>query len=83
MWPALFFTMVLCVTFLYTIYIIFRQKKVAQAKADSAAIAVQMQALKQQSGKEYLTLKWIEKWNGQLPSVVTNDKMIPMLNLGN
>lgn len=59
------------------------EQKVAQAKADSAAIAVQMQALKQQSGKEYLTLKWIEKWNGQLPSVVTNDKMIPMLNLGN
>jgi regulator of protease activity HflC (stomatin/prohibitin superfamily) len=57
------------------------EQKVAQAKADSAAIAVQMQALKQQSGKEYLTLKWIEKWNGQLPSVVGNDKMLPMVNL--
>jgi regulator of protease activity HflC (stomatin/prohibitin superfamily) len=57
------------------------EQRVAQAKADSAAIAVQMQALKQQSGKEYLTLKWIEKWNGQLPSVVGNDKMLPMVNL--
>ena len=34
MWPALFFTIVLCVTFLYTIYIIFRQKKVTELKND-------------------------------------------------
>lgn len=59
------------------------EQRVAKAKADSAAIAVQMQALKQQSGKEYLILKWIEKWDGKLPDVVANDKMIPMLNLGN
>ena len=58
------------------------EQKVAQAKAESEAIAVQMQALKQHSGKEYLTLKWIEKWDGKLPDVVANDKMIPMLNLG-
>lgn len=57
------------------------EQKVAQAKADSAAITVQMQALKQQSGKEYLTLKWIEKWDGQLPNVVANEKMVPMFNI--
>lgn len=34
MWPALFFTIVLCITFLYTIYIIFRQKKVTELKND-------------------------------------------------
>ena len=32
--PALFFTIVLCITFLYTIYIIFRQKKVTELKND-------------------------------------------------
>ena len=32
--PALFFTIVLCVTFIYTIFIIFRQKKVTELKND-------------------------------------------------
>ena len=32
--PALFFTVVLCVTFIFTIYIIFRQKKVTELKND-------------------------------------------------
>ncbi len=32
--PALFFTIVLCVTFIFTIYIIFRQKKVTELKND-------------------------------------------------
>ena len=32
--PALFFTIVLCVTFIYTLFIIFRQKKVTELKND-------------------------------------------------
>ena len=32
--PSLFFTIVLCMTFVYTIYIIFRQKKVTELKND-------------------------------------------------
>ena len=32
--PALFFTIVLCVAFIYTIYVIFRQKKVTELKND-------------------------------------------------
>lgn len=32
--PALFFTLVLCVTFIFTIYAIFRQKKVTEIKND-------------------------------------------------
>lgn len=32
--PALFFTLVLCVTFIFTIYTIFRQKKVTEIKND-------------------------------------------------
>lgn len=57
------------------------EQRVAQARADSTVIALQMAALKQQHGKEYLTLKWIEKWNGNLPSVVSNDKMMPVVDL--
>lgn len=30
---------------------------------------------------EYLMLKWIEKWDGKLPQVNGNDKMIPMYNI--
>ena len=57
------------------------EQKVAKAKADSATITLQLNALKKQSGKDYLTLKWIEKWNGQLPDVVANEKMLPVVNL--
>ena len=32
--PALFFTVVLCITFMYTLFIIFRQKKVTEIKND-------------------------------------------------
>ncbi len=32
--PALFFTVVLCIAFMYTIYVIFRQKKVTELKND-------------------------------------------------
>ena len=32
--PALFFTVVLCISFIYTIYVIFRQKKVTELKND-------------------------------------------------
>lgn len=58
------------------------KQKVARARADSTVIALQMKALKQQSGSEYLMLKFIEKWDGQLPDVVTgNDKMLQMLDV--
>ena len=48
------------------------EQRVAKAKAE---------ALKKQNGKEYLMLKWIEKWDGKLPQVNGNDKMIPMINI--
>lgn len=40
-----------------------------KAKADSTVIAVQMAALKTQGGKDYLMLKYLEKWDGHLPQV--------------
>lgn len=57
------------------------EQRISKAKADSATIALQMKALRQQNGKDYLTLKWIEKWNGTMPSVVASDKMMPVVNL--
>ncbi|MCQ2106346.1 MAG: prohibitin family protein [Fibrobacter sp.] len=52
------------------------EQKVAKAKADSAVIALQMQALKQQNGKEYLMLKYIEKWDGKLPQVSNGNALV-------
>lgn len=57
------------------------EQRVAKAKADSATITLQMNALRKQNGKDYLTLKWIEKWNGTMPNVVASDKMMPVVNL--
>lgn len=57
------------------------EQRIAKAKADSAVIALQMEALKKQNGKEYLMLKWIEKWDGKLPDVVANDKLLPVIDM--
>ena len=57
------------------------EQRVAKAKADSAVIALQMEALKKQNGKEYLMLKWIEKWDGKLPQANVNAKIIPLFNM--
>lgn len=57
------------------------EQRIAKAKADSAVIALQMEALKKQNGKEYLMLKWIEKWDGKLPQVNANEKTIPVINM--
>ena len=57
------------------------EQKVAKARADSTEMAIKMATLKSQSGKEYLQLKWIEKWNGELPKFVSDNKSIPMINM--
>ena len=57
------------------------EQKVAKARADSTEMAIKMATLKSQSGKEYLQLKWIEKWDGQLPRFVSDGKSIPMVNM--
>ena len=55
--------------------------KVIAAKADSVAIATRLKALKQQNSKEYITLRWIETWDGKLPNVVANDKVMPIVDM--
>ena len=57
------------------------EQKVSKAKADSTVIALQLEALKKQNSKEYLSLKWIEKWDGKLPQVNAGDKTMPVINL--
>jgi regulator of protease activity HflC (stomatin/prohibitin superfamily) len=43
------------------------EQRVAQAEAEAKAIKAQAEAITKQGGAEYVQLKWIEKWNGQLP----------------
>lgn len=55
--------------------------KVIAAKADSVAIAVKLRALKQQNTKEYITLQWIDSWDGKLPNVLGNEKIMPIVDM--
>lgn len=58
------------------------EQRVATAKAEAEAIKAQAEAINKQGGSEYVQLKWIEKWNGQLPTTqMGNGGAIPMINL--
>lgn len=56
------------------------QQRIAIAEAEARAIQIQAQAIKEQGGTEYVQLKAIEKWNGQLPATITGGA-IPFIQL--
>lgn len=49
------------------------EQKVVAAEAQAKAIEIQAKAIQTQWGAEYVKLKWIEKWNGQLPTTMAWD----------
>lgn len=57
------------------------QQRVEQAKAEAEAIRIQAQAITQQGGKDYVNLKAIEAWNGELPQNFVPGSAIPFINL--
>lgn len=57
------------------------QQQIESAKAEAETIRIQAQAITQQGGKDYVQLKAIEKWNGQLPTQFIPDSSVPFLNL--
>jgi len=57
------------------------QQTIESAKAQAEAIRIQAQAITQQGGKEYVNLKWVEKWNGTLPTT-TLGGAVPLINIG-
>jgi len=59
------------------------EQRTTQAKAEAEAIKIQAEAITSQGGKEYVNLKWVEKWNGQTPSTILGDKTNAFINLGN
>lgn len=56
-------------------------QRVAQAKAEAEAIKIQAEAITQQGGKDYVQLKAIEQWNGQLPSQMIPGATVPFIDL--
>lgn len=46
------------------------EQKVVAAEAQAKAIEIQAKAIQNQWGAEYVKLKWIEKWNGNLPETM-------------
>jgi regulator of protease activity HflC (stomatin/prohibitin superfamily) len=49
------------------------EQRIAEAKGEAEAIKIQAQAIQQQGGAEYVKLQAINKWNGQMPSIVPSN----------
>ncbi len=45
-------------------------QKIVAAEAQAKAIEIQAKAIQSQGGKEYVNLKWVEKWDGKLPETI-------------
>ena len=56
------------------------EQRISQAQGEAEAIRIQAQAIQNQGGAEYVNLKAIEKWNGQLPAYMLGDS-VPLINL--
>src|SRR3990167_7425319 len=56
------------------------EQRIAEAKGEAEAINIQAKAIQQQGGAEYVRLKTIEKWDGELPVYSLGDS-VPLLNL--
>ncbi len=56
------------------------EQRITQAKAEAEAIAIQAEAIQSQGGAEYVNLKAIEKWDGDLPNYMMGNS-IPLINL--
>lgn len=57
------------------------EQRIAQAKGEAEAIKIQSEAIMSQGGANYVQLKAIEKWNGQLPQQFIPGQSLPFINL--
>jgi regulator of protease activity HflC (stomatin/prohibitin superfamily) len=56
-----------------------RQRIVAQGEADS--VRIRAAAISGQGGEDYIRLKWIEKWDGKLPTTSLGANAAPLVNI--
>lgn len=57
------------------------EARISQAKGEAEAIRIQAEAVAKAGGEEYVRLKAVEKWNGQLPHYVTGGTATPFINV--
>ena len=56
--------------------------RIAQAKGEAEAIAIQAQAIQSNGGQQYVQLQWIEKWDGKLPHTVVGADTKTLMSIG-
>lgn len=56
-------------------------QQIAAARGNAEAIRIQAEAIRAQGGKEYVQMKAIEKWNGQLPQYMGGNGPIPFIDV--
>lgn len=56
-------------------------QKVTSAEAEAKAIQIQAQAITQQGGKDYVSMKAVEKWNGTLPQYMLPNGTVPFIDV--
>ncbi len=56
------------------------EQRIAQAKGEAEAIKIQSEAIQAQGGVNYVQLKAIEKWKGEVPQYLFGDS-VPFVNL--
>lgn len=57
------------------------ESRIAEAQGEAKAIAIQAQAINSQGGAQYVQLKAIEKWDGNLPNTMMGNT-VPFINVG-
>jgi regulator of protease activity HflC (stomatin/prohibitin superfamily) len=57
------------------------QQRIAQADGEAKAIQIQVQAINQQGGANYIELKRIEKWSGNYPYVMGGNSIVDMRDM--
>jgi regulator of protease activity HflC (stomatin/prohibitin superfamily) len=57
------------------------EQRIAQATAEAQAIKIQAEAL--MSNPQFVSLEYIKKWDGHLPTTMLAGDVIPLINLGN
>jgi len=57
------------------------EQAIAKAKGEAEAIRIQVQAIQQQGGKDYVALKAIERWDGKLPSYMLGSSALPFISI--
>jgi len=57
------------------------EQKIAQARGEAESIRIQAEAIRAQGGKEYVSLKAVEKWDGKLPVYHGGSGPLPFLEV--